>query len=190
MKLHYAIPAVLAIVALSACQASAIDVNAPGVGVHVNGPQGMPAGNPQGAGVNIATPNVGVDVRSQGVPMARDNVPREEPQSGARIETNVTGDNRPDQWRYRLVNNRWWYWAPDNRWMSYSSPGGWTYYDPTGNYTTGYGGAPVAPGTEYTAPATTNYYYPNSGFYYYPGRYYYGGPGIYFGWGRGWRGRW
>ena len=177
---------------LSACTARAADegarpapapggvnVNAPGADVRVNANRGAP-------GVEVGTPNVGVDVHAP----ARVEPSPNAIQNGNRTEINVTGDNRPDQWRYKWENNRWWYYAPDNRWMWYSEPGGWTYVDSPGSYTTGYGGAPVAaPTPTYTVPPTTYYYYPNSGYYYY------GSPGIYIG-GRGWgvgiggRGRW
>ncbi len=174
MKLFYAIPAALAIVGLSAFQASAIDV-------HV----GPPAG-PEPGGVNVDAPGVGVHVNAAPAAPVVPAAP-----AGPGVEnrgvTNVIGDNRPDQWRYKRENNRWWYYTPDNRWMWYSEPGGWTYYQPSGSYTTGYGGEVVAPSTTYTVPPTT-YYYPSTGYYYgYPG-YYYGGPGIYIGRGWGWGG--
>ncbi len=190
MKLHYAIPIALGIVALSAWQARAIEparpntpsaeVKAPGVNVQ--------AGR---AGVKVETPNVGVDVKTPNAPVAR--APGVQVQTAPRPEASVFTDNRPDQWRYKWSNNRWWYWAPDNRWMSYSDPGGWAYVNPE-SYTTGYGGVPVVPDAGYVVPPTT--YYPSYGYYYgYPGSYYYyGRPGIYIG-GRGWgvgvgRGRW
>ena len=189
MKLHYAIPVALGILALTAYQARAVDParpNAPGAEVKAPGVD-VRAG---AAGVNVATPNVGVDVKAPAAPIVR--APAVPVQSGPRPAVSAFTDNRPDQWRYKLFNNRWWYWAPDNRWMSYSDPGGWTYVAPSGSYTTGYGGVPVAPEAGHVVPPTTYYYYPNSGYYYgYPGGYYYyGRPGVYIG-GRGWgRGRW
>ena len=108
------------------------------------------------------------------------------------VAVNVTRDNRPDQWRYKYEGNRWWYWTPENRWMIYGQ-GGWAYPDAQGSYTTGYGGAAVAPvtpdagvnvvvpGTTYNyVPGTSYYYSPGYG-YYYPRRYYYGRPGVYLG---------
>ena len=269
MKARIVTAAIAALLALSAYQASAIDVqvggavgqpaaaaqgatnaaNAPlgtlppaasaGVAdtIHAGGPTGLDGNgrtnigvpavgvqvqpNLPGAavGVGVQTPGVGVDVRTQGE--VRTNIAgNRELRNEARLEANITGDNRPDQWRYKQENGRWWYWTPDNRWMWYSDQGGWTYFQPSGSatgstagtvsgsYTTGYGGVTVAPDTQYqySAPGTTYYYpnsgyvYPNSGYYYrsYPGRYYYGGgSGLYIGgnnWGvrvgGGGRGRW
>jgi hypothetical protein len=169
----------LIVLGLSACAARAADeATRPALpGVNVNTPGADVRVNPGGAGVAVGTPSAGVQVQ----PPARVEPPANAPLlNGNRAEINITGDNRPDQWRYKWENNRWWYYGPDNRWMWYSEPGGWTYADAAPSYSTGYGGAPVAPPvTTYAAPSTTYYYYPNSGYYYY------GSPGIYIG-GRGW----
>ena len=61
-----------------------------------------------------------------------------------RVSVNVTGDNRPDQWRYRWDNGRWWYWTPQNRWMWYTDNGGWVDYDSAVPYSTGYGAYEVS----------------------------------------------
>ena len=94
-------------------------------------------------------------------------------QADPRVSVNVTGDNRPDQWRYRWENGRWWYWTPQNRWMWYSDNGGWVNYDSAVPYSTGYG--------SYQVPST-GYYYPSYGTYYYPG-YGYRYPGYWYGGG-------
>jgi len=199
MKLLNAIPVMLIVLGLSPCLAKAADppvpappaggvnVNAPGVGVHVNGDR---------PGVEVGRPNVGVDVQSQRELGPRTFAPPATiPQSANRTDPPLVSDNRSDPWRYKWESNRWWYYGPDNRWMLYSTPGGWTYYEPSGSYTAAYGGVPVAPTTTGTVPSTTYYY----GYPYY----YYGGPGAYVGgprWGvrvGGWggyygyrRGRW
>jgi hypothetical protein len=82
-------------------------------------------------------------------------------QADPRVSFNVTGDNRPDQWRYRWDNGRWWYWTPANRWMWYSPDGGWVNFDTAVPYSAGYG--------SYEVPSTGYYYYPSYGAYYYPG---------------------
>jgi len=191
MKLTAAIPVVLAVSGLVACQANAADgvnINTPAVGVRVNGDHAAP-------GVEVGTPSTIVDAKTEGRPTVRVEPPRDPP----RIESRpgMIGDNRADPWRYKWENNRWWYYTPDSRWMWYSTPGGWTYYDTPGSYTTGYGGAPVTtvpvtptPAPDYVVPSPTYYYG-------YPGYYYYGRPGVYIGgprWGYGYgyrgRGRW
>jgi hypothetical protein len=100
-------------------------------------------------------------------------------QADAKVSVNVTGDNRPDQWRYRWDNGRWWYWTPQNRWMWYSDNGGWVdYAGPLYSgealpYTAAYG--------SYAVPSGGYYYYPGyPGYYWYGGRYYYR-PGVYVG---------
>ncbi len=129
---------------------------------------------------NAATgnPNVGADVK-QGSE-ARINAappPGASPavQADPRVSVNVTGDNRPDQWRYRWDNGRWWYWTPQNRWMWYSDNGGWVdyagplYSGEAVPYTAAYGSYEVPSGA---------YYYPGyPGYYWYGGRYYYS-PGV------------
>ena len=173
MKMYMAIPAVLVVLGLGACQASAADEHATG-GVNINTPAAaVHVGDRSAPGVEVGTRNVGVDVRTPAAPAGRIDVsPPAIPSRGVRAESNLFADNRPDQWRYKWEGNRWWYYGPDNRWMWYSTPGGWTYYEPSGSYTTGYGGEPVAPAPAVAVPPTTTYYYT-------PGYYY--GPGVYFG---------
>ncbi len=123
---------------------------------------------------NISAGNAKVGADSQQGSEAGVNVapqPSASPgvQADPRVSVNVTGDNRPDQWRYRWDNGRWWYWTPQNRWMWYTDNGGWVDYDSAVPYSTGYGA--------YEVPST-GYYYPNYGTYYYPG-YGYGYPGNY-----------
>ena len=94
---------------------------------------------------------------------------------------NITGDNRPEQWRYRFENGRWWYWTPQNHWMWYGD-NGWVNYDSAIPYTTGYGSYEV-PSGGYVYPNYGTYYYPGYGYFYprwYGGRYY-NRPGVYVG---------
>ena len=76
MKMYMAIPAVLAVLGLGACQASAADEHATG-GVNINTPAAaVHVGDQTAPGVEVGTRNVGVDVRTPAAPAGALTLPR------------------------------------------------------------------------------------------------------------------
>ncbi len=136
-------------------------------------PASPQANNSTGNANAVSDLKQGSEARSNVAPPSAASAPAPPVPTDPRISVNVTGGNRPDQWRYRWNNGRWWYWTPQNRWMWYSDSGGWVEYDSPVPYSTGYG--------SYDVPSTGYFYYPSYGTYYYPGYGYgYGYPGYWY----------